>query len=160
MDYRRVIIEELSFLEKQERHAGKAIVRDRIRFLRLLKSGQYVSQRAAGQAIGLQERQSQRLFQLYRQQGYAGLTSPGYLHRLGKLSCSQISQLQAYLRQDLASTLSDVQHYLAAEFSVDYTVSGLCKLFQRLKIKLKTGRPANIRQDEGQAVAFKKTLRS
>jgi hypothetical protein len=85
----------LSFLEKQERHAGKAIVRDRIRFLRLLKSGQYVSQRAAGQAIGLQERQSQRLFQLYRQQGYAGLTSPGYLHRLGKLSCSQISQLQA-----------------------------------------------------------------
>jgi hypothetical protein len=54
-----------------------------------------VSQRAAGQAIGLQERQSQRLFQLYRQQGYAGLTSPGYLHRLGKLSCSQISQLQA-----------------------------------------------------------------
>jgi transposase len=43
---------------------------------------------------------------------------------------------------------------------VDYTVSGICKLFQRLKIKLKTGRPANIRQDEGQAVAFKKTLRS
>ncbi|MDB5260749.1 MAG: hypothetical protein JWQ14_30 [Adhaeribacter sp.] len=159
MDYGTVITEELSFLQEQERHAGKAIVRDRIRFLRVLKSGECKSQRAAGQAIGLQERQSQRLLQFYRQQGYAGLTSPGYLHSFGKLSGSQISQLQAYLRQDLARTLSEVRLYIAAEFGVDYTVSGLCKLFQRLKIKLKTGRPVNIRRDEGQVVAFKKTLR-
>src|SRR3712207_6635446 len=151
MDYGTLITEELSFLAQQERHASKAIVRDRIRFLRLLKSGECESQRAAGQVIGLQERQSQRLFQLYRWQGYAGLSSPGYLHNLGKLSCTQISQLQAYLRQDLASTLSDVRHYIAAEFGVDYTVSGVCKLFQRLKIKLKTGRPVNIRKDESQA---------
>lgn len=160
MDYASIITEELSFLEEQERQAGKAIVRDRIRFLRLLKSGQCTSQRAAGQAIGLQERQSQRIWQLYRQQGYAGLTSPGYTHSFGKLSCTQLSQLQAYLRQDLAATLSDARHYVVEEFGVSYTVSGLCKLFQRLKVKRKTGRPVNIGKDEGKAAAFKKTLRS
>lgn len=157
MDYGTVISEELAFLEKQERLAGKAVVRGRIRFLRLLKSGQCQSQRLAGQAIGLQERQSQRLWQLYRQQGYGALVSPGYAHSFGKLSSAQISQLQEFLRQDLASTLADAQHYVAQEFAVNYTASGLCKLFQRLKVKCKTGRPVNVRKDEGRAEAFKKT---
>jgi len=157
MDYGSIIKEEEVFLQEQERHAGKAIVRDHIRFMRLLKSGQCKSQREAGQAIGLGERQSQRLWQLYRQQGYSGLISPGYAHGFGKLSAAQISQLQEYLRQDLASTLSDAQSYVAAEFGAAYTTSGLCKLFQRLKVKLKTGRPVNIRKDGGKAQAFKKT---
>lgn len=157
MDYGSVIKEALAFLEDQERLAGKAVVRDRIRFLRLLKSGQCQSQRLAGQAIGLKERQSQRLWQLYRQQGYGAFVSPGYAHSFGKLSAAQISQLQGYLRQDLASTLADAQCYVAQEFGVAYTVSGLCKLFQRLKIKLKTGRPVNVRKDQGKAEAFKKT---
>lgn len=88
------------------------------------------------------------------------MVSPGYVHNLGKLSAIQISHLQAYLRQDLAATLAEAQSYVAAEFSVGYTTSGLCKLFQRLKIKRKTGRPVNIRKDEGKAQAFKKTLLS
>jgi transposase len=158
MDYTTAITEELSFLVEQERKAGKAIIRDRIRFLRLLKSGQCQSQRAAGQAIGLKERQSQRLWQIYRLQGYRSLVTPGYVHSFGKLSASQISHLQAYLRQDLAATLSDVQCFVAEGFGVAYTVSGLCKLFQRLKVKLKTGRPLNVRKDGGQEQAFKKTL--
>lgn len=157
MDYGSFINEDLFYLEEQERLACKSIVRDRIRFLRLLKSGQCTSQRAAGQAIGLQERQSQRLWQLYRQQGYGALVSLGYAHSFGKLSAAQLSQLQGYLRQDLASTLADAQHYVAQEFGVAYTVSGLCKLFQRLKVKRKTGRPVNVRKDEGKAQAFKKT---
>lgn len=88
------------------------------------------------------------------------MVTPGYVHNFGKLSCSQLSRLQHYLRQDQVSTLSDAQHYVAQEFGVNYSVSGLCRLFQRLKVKLKTGRPVNIRRDEGKAEAFKKTLLS
>lgn len=158
MDYTRVIAEELSFLQQQERHASQATIRDRIRYLRLLKSGQCKSQRTAGAAIGLGERQSQRLWQVYGQQGYAALVKSGYGHNFGKLDCWQISQLQNYLRQDQVSRLADAQHYLEQAFGVHYSISGLCKLFQRLQVKLKTGRPVNIRHDAGQAQAFKKTL--
>lgn len=158
MDYTTVIKEELSFLQQQERQARQASVRDRIRYLRLLKSGQCPNQRTAGQVIGLGERQSQRLWQVYCQQGYAALVKWGYAHNFGKLDCWQISQLQNYLRQDQVSRLADAQHYLAQAFGVHYSISGLCKLFQRLQVKRKTGRPVNLRHDAGQAEAFKKTL--
>jgi transposase len=157
MDYTKVITEDLSYLQQQERQARQATVRDRIRYLRLLKSGQCLSQRAAGQLIGLGERQRQRLWQVYRQQGYAALVKSGYVHNFGKLSGWQISQLQHYLRQDQVSQLAGAQHYLAQAFGVHDSISGLCKLFQRLQVKLKTGRPVNIRHDAGQAQAFKKT---
>ncbi len=158
MNYGLVITEELSFLLEQERQAGQAKVRDRIRFLRLLKSGYCSSQQAAGEAIGRGKRQIQRLWQMYQQHGYSALICPGYVHGFGKLSSSQMSRLQHFLRQDQAFQLADVQHYVAQEFGVSYSLSGLCRLFQRLKVKRKTGRPINIRQDAGQVEAFKKTL--
>ena len=45
MDYSQLIQEDLFYLQEQERHAQQAIVRDRIRFLRLLKSGQCTTQK-------------------------------------------------------------------------------------------------------------------
>lgn len=158
MDYGTLIKEELEFLREQERKAVKAQVRDRIRFLRLLKSGEAKSQRASGVAVGLGQRWSQRLWQQYRQEGYAAFIEPGYQHNFGKLDCCQISRLQAFLRQDLAPRLEDSQHYIKQEFDVAYTISAICKLFQRLKIKRKTGRPVNVRKDAGKEEAFKKTL--
>lgn len=88
--------------------------------------------------------------------GYSALVSPGYTHHFGQLSCTQISWLPGFLRQDQVCRLCDAQHYVAQEFGVHYSVSGLCRLFQRLKVKLKTGRPVNIRRDVGQAEAFRK----
>ena len=85
MDYTKVITEELSYLQQQEWQARHAIVRDRIRYLRLLKSGQCMSQRAAGQMIGLGARQSLRRWQVYRQQDYTALVKSGYVHNFGKL---------------------------------------------------------------------------
>lgn len=158
MDYTTVNAEELFFLQQQERHASQAPIRDRIRYLRLVKSGPCKSQRAAGAAIGLGERQSQRLWQIYRRQGYTAFVKSGYEHNFGKLACWQISQLQNYLRQDQVSQLADAQPYLEQAFGGHYSISGLCKLFQRLQVKLKTGRPVNLRHDAGKAQAFKKTL--
>lgn len=54
-------------------------------------------------------------------------------------------------------TLKQAQAYLQDAFGVDYTIAGVSLLFKRLKIKLKTGRPTNIRQDQAEKEAFKKT---
>ena len=158
MDYGSIIKEELEFLQEEERKAVKAKVRDRIRLLRLLKSGQATSQLACAELIGLSQRRCQALWRRYREKGFAAYIQTGYQHNFGKLECWQISRLQAFCRQDLAGRLEDVQHFLKQEFGIVYTISALSKLLKRLKIKRKTGRPVNIRKDAEQEEAFKKTL--
>lgn len=123
----------------------------------MLKSGQAKSQRSAGAALGLQERQSQRVWQQYRQQGYAGLVNGYTGHNFGKLSADPISRLRHYLRQ--VRTLAEAPATIAAEFGNNYTVSGICNLFERLPRQRQPGRPVNIRKDAAQAEAFKKTFR-
>jgi len=158
MDYSLLISESVSFLQSQERLAIGAQVRDRIRFLRVLKTGQANTQSAAGLLIGIASRQSQRLWQTYRQEGFSALLSTHYQPSFGKLSAGQISLLLTFLRSDQASKLEDVQAFIHSSFGVNYTLSGLSKLFTRLKIKYKTGRPSNVRKDAAQEAAFKKTL--
>jgi transposase len=158
MDYPVLIMESEDFLTRQERLASHSQVRDRIGFLRLLKTGQAKSQSGAGLLIGIATRQSQRLWQIYQEQGFSGLLSTHYQHSFGKLSAHQISILLTFLRSDQASKLEDVQAFILSSFGVRYTLSGLSKLFTRLKIKLKTGRPSNVRKDLAQEEAFKKTF--
>ena len=102
MDYFQLIRESEEFLQSQEHLASQAQVRDRIRFLRLLKTGQASSQSAVGLLIGIATRQSQRLWQIYRQSGFSGLLSTHYQPSFGKLSAHQISILLTFLRSDQA----------------------------------------------------------
>lgn len=159
MNYTLLISEDVEFLQIQERLASKALVRDRIRFLRLLKTGQANTQSAAGLLIGIATRQSQRLWQTYREEGFSALLSTHhYQHSFGKLSAHQLSLLLTFLRSDQASKLEEVQAFIHASFGVHYTLCGLSKLFTGLKIKYKTGRPSNVRKEAAQEEAFKKTL--
>jgi len=158
MDYTSLIIEDVDFLASQERLAGKAQARARIRFLRLLKTGQAKSQAAAGLHISLAIGQSQRLWQTYQEKGFAGLLSPAYQASFGKLSAHQISILLTFLGSDQAGKLAEVQAFMHSSFGLQYSLSGISKLFTRLKIKLKTGRPSKVRKDAAQEEAFKKTL--
>ena len=158
MDYSELIRESVEFLQSQERLATQGQVRNRIRFLRLLKTGQAKTQSAAGLLIGIATRQSQRLWHPYREKGFSALLSTHYQHSFGKLSAGQISVLLTFLRTDQASKLADVQALIDASFGVHSTLWGLSKRFTRLKIKLKTGRPSKVRKDAAQEAAFKKTL--
>lgn len=158
MDYSAKIGEELDFLQQAEKQRGSALDRDRIRFLRLLKSGQATTQAAAGAAIGLGQRQAQRLWKTYQQGGLDALMSKAAQRGWGKLSSFQISQLRQFLLADQAQTLADIQDFLKSSFAIDYTIGGLSHLCKRLKIKQKTGRPVNVRQQPGAVEAFKKSL--
>lgn len=156
MNYGVKIHEELEFLFQAEKQRRCALDRDRIRFLRLLKSGQATTQAAAGAAIGLGQRQAQRLWKIYQQAGFQALMSQPARRGWGKLSSFQISQLRNFLLADQAQTLADIQAYLRTSFEVVYSIGGLSHLCKRLKIKQKTGRPVNVRQQPGAITFFKK----
>ena len=106
---------DLLLLEKREKNVMR---RDRIRFIRSLKSGEYRSQARAGAAIGLGERQSQRLWNIYVKGGIKELISTYSDRWWGKLSSVQISQLRKFLLSDQAQTLADIQTYLDGNLGV------------------------------------------
>jgi transposase len=160
MKYESKIIESIEYLIEQERKSTLALIRDRVRFIRLLKSGEARTQSAAGQAIGLCERQSQRLWRVYQQEGLAGLQKKPAWGYWGKLSSVQIGQLRQFLMDDQAETLADIQTYLQNNLGVNYTIGGISDLCKRLKIKLKTGRPVNVRQQPGAVEEFKKNSKN
>jgi transposase len=105
-----------------------------VRFIRLLKSGEVRTQSAAGKAIGLSERQAQRVWCLYQQEGLVGLLKKPAWGYWGKLSSVQISHLRQFLLDDQAQTLADIQAYLLRNLGVDYTIGGISDLCNRLKI--------------------------
>jgi transposase len=156
MNYTALITESAADLQEAEKRRGSALERDRVRFLRLLKTGQCRSQAAAGAHIGLAERQSQRLWEAYRKGGLSALM-PGPSRRgWGKLSSYQISCLRQFLLDDQAQTLAHIQAYLAGNLGVQYTIGGVSDLCKCLKIKPKTGRPVHVRQVPGAVDDFKK----
>ena len=160
MNYDTKIHESIDYLLEQERKSSLALVGDRVRFIRLLKSGEAKTQSTAGQVIGLCERQSQRLWRIYQQEGLAGLQTKPAWGYWGKLSSIQIRQLRQFLLDDQAETLADIQAYLKKNLGVSYTIGGVSDLCKRLKIKLKTGRPVNVRQQPGAVEGFKKNSKN
>ena len=158
IDYPKVIKESAKKLRKLEKEQHKAFVRDRIRFLWLLKSGRCSSQSQAGELIGLRPRSSQRLWQQYRNDGVKALLAYPYQGTPCRLTEEQRETLMAYLAEDQVQFLHEAKAYIHQHFAVRYSTGGLHKLFERLKVKKKTGRPANYRKDEKGAARFKKSL--
>ena len=160
IDYPGAIKETLEVLLQREREQSKAFVRDHIRFLRLLKSGRCSSQIQAGECIGLSPRSSHRLWKQYRQGGLKALLTYPYQGTSCRLSKEQQEQLNNYLAEDQIQFLHEAKHYIQQQFGVRYSMGGLHKLFGRMKVKKKTGRPSNYRKDEKGASIFKKSFLS
>jgi transposase len=156
MNYQAVIKETAEELSKLEKETKDLKGRDRVRFLRLLKIGEAVSQNQAGTMIGIKIRQSQRLWRRYQAVGVEEFIKNQYQGRRSKLSASEKSRLEERLKKDDVMSLQQVRDYLAAEFGVRYTIGGVSYVFKQMKVKLKTGRPSNINQKAAATEAFKK----
>lgn len=156
MNYADQITQDLPYLQLLEKQLIKAQLRDYVRFLRLLKAGECSTQQAAAQLVNLSLRQAQRLWKRYRQDGLDALIQTRQAGYLGKLSTTQMSRLRQFLFDDQAQTLAHIQAYLAGSLGVNYTIGGVSDLCKRLKIKRKTGRPVNVRQQPGAIEFFKK----
>jgi transposase len=156
LDYEAFIKERAEDLLALERRQGKALLRDRVRFLRLLKSGECTSQARAGKQIGLKRRAAEKLWSKYSQEGLAGLLDYPYKGARPKLCEAQTRQLEAELRKDGMQTLQQGCAYVAKAFKVSYSPSGFRKVLGRLKVKKKTGRPVHVHKDEKGEKRFKK----
>jgi transposase len=141
LDYAKVITVRAKKLRRLEKEQPKAFVRDRIRFLWLLKSGRCSSQIKAGELIGLRPRSSQRLWQQYQKGGLEALLCYPYQGTTCRLTEEQREKLKAYLAHDQVQFLHEAKAYIQQHFDVRYSTGGLHKLFERLKVKKKTGRP-------------------
>jgi transposase len=148
--------EELTRLERE--HRGDPVA-DRIKMLRLLKTGAYRSRRALADVLGYSERQLQRWFDLYRTSGLEALLdrgSPG--GSTERITPEAWRTLEAEMKAGRVARLRDAQRFLRERFSISYTIGGLSDLFQRRKTKLKTGRRRNRKASSKEQAAFKKPI--
>ena len=133
MNYQVEISESIEYLRQLERATKDLKARDRVRFIGLLKIGKATTQAQAGALVGLQVRQSQRLWKQYREGGLSAMCQSNYVGGQAKLSPVEQEQLRRRLRGDDIGTLEQARRYLKEEFAVDYTVGGVSCLFQRMK---------------------------
>ena len=160
IDYRTRIGETVAALARAERAARGTPAADRVKLLRLLKSGQQRSLAGAAALLGYSERQAQRWWRRYVAGGLAALMQVG---RPGggreRLPRDAWPALDAKLRAGALARLRDVQACLRERWGIAYTVSGVSKLFQRHKVKRETGRPHHRQADAARQAAFKKGAR-
>jgi len=155
---RAQIQETLEQLLKLERSQKQSRQRDRVGFLRLLKQQEATSQQQASEMIGLKRRQSQMLWKNYKEQGLQKYLNNNYKGSWSKLSSAQQARLVQRLDQDDIPSPQQLIDWLKAETGMGYTQAGISGLLARLKVKLKTGRPVNVRKDQCGEASFKKTL--
>jgi transposase len=158
LDYRKAIKETEQQLVALERSQTKALLRDRIRFLRLLKSGACHTQAKAGEQIGLTLWGSQKLWAKYRSEGLKSLLAYPYQGRKEKLSEAQKQELQEELSKDTTQSLEQACAYVERQNGVHYTVSGMYYVLRRLKVKKKTARPVHHNKDNKGEKQFKKNV--
>lgn len=156
LDYQKVIKESAPALRLLEKAQASALLRDRMRFLRLLKSGECTSLAEAGRQIGLKLRASEKLWRKYREQGTQGLLDYPFKGYSGRLSQEQKQQLEEELYSARLQSLQEGCHFVEKTFGVSYTPAGIRYVFQELKIKKKTARPTYVQKDEQGEKRFKK----
>lgn len=75
-----------------------------------------------------------------------------------KLGAAEQKQLSERLCDDNIGTLEQARAFVKQEFGVDYTIGGVSHLFQRMRVKLKTGRPSNVKQSKEEMDEFAKKI--
>lgn len=159
IDYAHRIRESVSELAAEERRLRGRPTEARVKMLRLLKSGAFRSRRALAPLLGYCERQLQRWWDAYQATGLEGLLD--YQPRGGsqeRLTPQAREALEGEMKAGRIARLKDAQAYLEECWGLSYSIAGLGRLFQRHKIKHKTGRRRHRRASEKEQKAFKKTL--
>ena len=160
INYADQIQESAAELYSLERKTGAAIVRDRLRFLRLLKSGAAASPPQAGEAVNFKRAWSFELWKRYLTKGLPALAEYPFKGTKPRLDAEKQQQFIASLANDDITKLQDAVNRLEHDYGITYTIGGMSYVMKRLGIKKKTGRPSHIHKDEQAVEDFKKKRRS
>jgi transposase len=159
LDYPHCIGESVEQLLTQEKRLRDSTLADRIKMLRLLKSGRYRSQTQLAPVLGHSDRTLRRWWQLYQREGLSGLVTPS---KVGgsqeRIDASARQVLEAEMKAGQIATLAEARAFLQSHFDIRYrSLSSVSRWCQRHGIKLKTGRPQHMQTSLAQQEAFKKT---
>lgn len=158
IDYPAQIQESVDTLLAQERRLRMSAVADRVKMLRLLKSGRYRSQCQLAPLLGCSDRTLRRWWQLYQEQGLAGLIADrGGGGRPERMTAEAQQGLETAMQAGQIATLDQARSFLQQQFGIVYQgVSGLSRWCTRHRIKRKTGRRRHAHASEEAQGAFKK----
>lgn len=158
LKYAEIIVEDVETLLECERRQRQSKLRDRVRMLRLLKSGQARSLAAVAPMLGLSAAEVRYLFNNYRKQGLNEFTRWRYGGNNRYLTAEQEQQVVAACGQasNAFAAQADLQQYILQTFEVHYSQPGISALCSRKKIKHKVGRPRNSKASEEHQQEYKK----
>jgi transposase len=157
--YPQVIQEDPHELEKLEKQHRYTHLFQRVRMLRLLKSGACRNLGEAADALGYSWRQCQRWFASYSHGGLEELLKSRVDERGRQELVTEeaFEELQEAMKRGEIATISQAHEFLS-ERGIEYShPDGVGQLLRRRKVKLKTGRPRHEKADPQQQEAFKKT---
>ena len=148
--------EDLMSLEQRLRGQKPA---DRVRMVRLLKSGTVTSMKDCAPLIGYSLVQLTRWWERYRTQGLAELVKQQKpVGQPGKVTAEAWEGLLAAMRKGDIATMEDARDYLEREWGLHYkNGKSLWWLFKKHRVKWKTGRRRHKKASAEHQAAFKKT---
>src|SRR5215216_5115395 len=157
--YPQVIQEDPHELEKLEKHHRYTHLFQRVRMLRLLKSGECSNLGEAAEALGYSWRQCQRWFASYREGGLDELLVSRVHERGPKelVTDEAFEELEEAMKKGEITTIAQAHRFLwkrGVHYAHPESVGGLLR---RRKVKLKTGRPRHEKADTEEQEAFKKS---
>src|SRR5713101_5620896 len=149
--------EDLMSLEQRLR--GQKIA-DRVRMLRLLKSGTVLSLKDCAPLVGYSVIQLTRWWERYRGEGLAGmLKQQKPAGKASRLTPEAWAGLLQAMQAGHIATMQDARNYLEREWGISYkNGKELGWLFKKHRVKWKTGRRRHKKANAEQQAAFKKTL--
>jgi transposase len=148
--------EDLLSLEQRLRGQKPA---DRVRMLRLLKSGTVKSMKDCAPLVGYSLVQLTRWWERYQTEGLAELVKQQKpVGQPCKVTAEAWEGLLAAMRKGDIATMEHARDYLEREWGIQYkNGKSLWWLFKKHRVKWKTGRRRHKKANAEQQAAFKKT---
>ena len=157
--YPQAIRESEETLAKLEQRLRGQKPADRVRMLRLLKSGTVNSLKACAPLVGYSVGQLTRWWECYRAVGLAELLKQHKpVGKPSRLTPEAWAGLMQAMRAGHIATMQDARDYLEREWGIGYkNGKSLWWLFKKHRVKWKTGRRRHKKANAEQQAAFKKT---
>ena len=157
--YPKVIQESEEELTKLEQSLRGQKTADRVRMLRLLKSGTVKSLKDCAPLVGYSVIQLTRWWERYRAAGLRGMLKQHKpTGKASRLTPQAWAGLVQAMRAGHIATMQDARNYLEREWAISYkNGKSLWWLFKKHRVKWKTGRRRHKKANAEQQAAFKKT---
>lgn len=159
IDYPRVIKEDQEDLRELEKRHRYSHLFQRVRMLRLLKSGECANLGQAAEALGYSWRQCQRWFATYTKGSLEELLVSRVDERGPRELVTQeaFEELEEAMKEGRIATIAQAHRFLLGRGVAYAHPESVGALLRRRKVKLKTGRPRHEKADPEERDAFKKT---